>query len=62
MANTNSTEDMIDKLQTLKGKTKLKFYKNINNYYDEMNNKNFRFEEDLLLKMLKVLVKFIMKY
>ena len=31
MANTtyNSTEDMIDKLQSLKGRTKLKFYKNI---------------------------------
>ena len=27
LANPNSTEDMIDKLQTLKGKTKLKFYK-----------------------------------
>ena len=26
----NSTEDMIDKLQSSKGKTKLKFYKNIN--------------------------------
>ena len=25
----NSTEDIIDKLQELKGKTKLKFYKNI---------------------------------
>ena len=33
MANTNyiSTEDMINKLQELKGKTKLKFYKNIRN-------------------------------
>ena len=30
MVNTsyNSTEDIIDKLQQLKGKTKLKFYKN----------------------------------
>ena len=46
MANTNSTDDMIDKLQTLKGKRKLKFYKNINNYCDEMNNKNFRYGED----------------
>ena len=27
-----STEDMVDKLQSLKGKTKLKFYKNISNY------------------------------
>ena len=33
MVNTtyNSTEDVIDKLQHLKGKTKLKFYKNISN-------------------------------
>ena len=50
MVNTNSTEDMIKKLQSLKGKTKLKFYKNISKYYDEMNNKNFRFEEDLFSK------------
>ena len=50
MANTNSTEDMIDKLQSLKGKTKLKFYKNISNYYDEMNIKNFRYDEDPFAK------------
>ena len=44
MVNTsyNSTEDMINKLQELKGKTKLKFYKNISNYYIEMKNKNFQ--------------------
>ena len=43
MVNTtyNSTEDMINKLQELKGKTKLKFYKNISNYYIEMKN-NFQ--------------------
>ena len=40
--NYNSTEDMINKLQQLKGKTKLKFYKNISNYYKEMKNKNFQ--------------------
>ena len=40
--NYNSTEDMIEKLQLLKGKTKLKFYKNISNYYIEMKNKNFQ--------------------
>ena len=28
---------MINKLQQLKGKTKLKFYKNMSNYYDIMN-------------------------
>ena len=40
--NYNSIEDMIDKLQSLKGKTKLKFYKNISDYYIEMKNKNFQ--------------------
>ena len=40
--NYNSTEDMINKLQSLKGKTKLRFYKNISNYYTEMKNKNFQ--------------------
>ena len=50
MVNTtyNSTEDMIDKLQQLKGKTKLKFFKNINNYYTEMKNKNFQTQQDPL--------------
>ena len=38
----NSTEDMINKLKSLKGKTKLKYYKNISNYYIEMKNKNFQ--------------------
>ena len=33
---------MVEKLQQLKGKTKLKFHKNINNYYIEMKNKNFQ--------------------
>ena len=40
--NYNSTEDMISKLQSLKGKTKLKFYKHISNYYTEMKNKIFQ--------------------
>ena len=35
----NPTEDMINKLQQLKGKTKLKFYKNKSNYYTEMKKK-----------------------
>ena len=49
MVNTtyNSTEDMIDKLQQLKGKTELKFYKNISNYYDNMK---IRFYEDPFVK------------
>ena len=42
-----STEDMINKLQSLKGNTKLKFYKNISKYYIEMKNKNFQTQEDL---------------
>ena len=60
--NYNSTEDMINKLQSLKGKTKLKFYKNKSNYYTEMKNKNFQAQHGPLVKMLKVLVKYIMKY
>ena len=49
MVNTtyNSPEDMINKLQELRGKTKLKFYKNINNYYD---NVTIRFDEDPFAK------------
>ena len=48
MVNTtyNSTEDMINNLQSLKGKTKLKFYKNISDYYKEMKNKKFQTQED----------------
>ena len=48
MVNTtyNSTQEMIDKLQQLKGKTKSKFYKNISNYYTEMRNRNFQTQED----------------
>ena len=47
----NSIEDMINKLQSLKGKTKLKFYKNINNYYIEMKNRNFQTQDqDLFSK------------
>ena len=60
--NYNSSEDMINKLQSLKGKTKLKFYNNLSKYYNEMKNRNFQTQKIHLLKMLKVLVKFIMKY
>ena len=47
MVNTtySSREDMIDKLQELKGKTKLKFYKNISKYYTETKNKNFQTQD-----------------
>ena len=49
MANTNynSTEDKINKLQEFKGKTKLKFYKKISNYYDNMD---IRMDEDPFAK------------
>ena len=52
MVNTtyNSTEDVINKLQQLRGKTKLKFYKNLSNYYIEMKNTNFQTQEDLFSK------------
>ena len=46
----NSTEDMINKLQSLKGKTKLKFYKNLSNYYIEMKNENFQIQQDPFAK------------
>ena len=48
MVNTtyNSTEDMINKLKHLKGKTKLKFHKNISNYYKEMKNIIFQSQQD----------------
>ena len=40
--NYNTTQELIDKLQSLKEKTKLKFYKNLSDYYIEMKNKNFQ--------------------
>ena len=43
--NYNSMEDMIDKLQSLKGKSKLKFYINIKNYYTELKNSNFQTQD-----------------
>ena len=45
-----TTENMIDKLQSLKGKAKLKFYKNISDYYIEMKNKKFQTQEDPISK------------
>ena len=56
MVNTtyNSSEDMISKLQLLKGRTKLKFYQNISNYYNEMIIRRrsgiFQSEEDSFSK------------
>ena len=48
MVNTTykTTEDMINKLQSLKGKTKLKFYKNISIHYIEMKIKNLQTQQD----------------
>ena len=43
----NSTEDMINKIQQLKCKTKLKFYKNLSKYYDNMI---ITFDEDTYAK------------
>ena len=45
MVNTtyNLTKGMINNLQSLKGKTKLKFYENISKYY---KNRNFQSQED----------------
>ena len=63
MVNTtyNSTEDMINKLQSSKGKTKLKFYQNISNLFDEMNIRtqsgNFQFEENRFSKNVQVISK-----
>ena len=53
----SSTQDIIKKSQNSEGKTKLKFYQNIFNFYDEMNIKrgsgNFQFEEDLFSKKVQ---------
>ena len=52
MVNTTykSTEDLIIKLQELKGKTRLKFYKNISKYYNEMKKK-FQTQQDPFAKI-----------
>ena len=48
------THELISKLQNLKGKSKMKAYKNINKYYDEMNYSwqkgYFQFEETTFSK------------
>ena len=60
MVNTiyNTTEDMTNKLQTSKGKTKLKFHKNISIYYIEIKNRNFRTQEDPFSKNAQGVSKF----
>ena len=42
----NSLQDMINKLQQLKGKTKLKFFQKKSNYYNEMKEKKFQTQQD----------------
>ena len=46
----NSTEDMNNALQELKGKTRVNFCKSISNYYHEMKNKNFQTQKDPFAK------------
>ena len=50
----NSTQDMIDNLQSSKSKTTLKIYPNMSNYYDEMKYRKqsgtFQFEEEFFSK------------
>ena len=48
MVNTtySSTDDMINELQELKGKTKLGYYRNRGNYYNEKKNRNFQTQGD----------------
>ena len=58
----NSSEDMNIKLKEIKGKTNLGFYKNINNYYDEMKNKNFPTQEDAFSKNVPSISKIFIKY
>ena len=50
ITNYNTKEDNINKLQQLKGKTKLKFYKIIHNYFTEMKNRSFQSQEDTFAK------------
>ena len=41
-----STEDMNNKIPSLKVKTKLKFYRIISNYHDGLTSKSFQLEKD----------------
>ena len=55
MVNTTykSTEDMINIIQDLKRKSKLKFYKNLSNYYD---NRNIRMDKDPFSKIARGII------
>ena len=63
MVNTtyNLTEDMIIKLQSLKGRIKLKFYEILSNYCDGMNIRRqsgtFQFQEDPFSKNIEGICK-----
>ena len=63
MVNTtyNSTQDVINKIQLLKGKTKLKLYKDKSNYYDEMKIRRgsgkIQLEEDPFSKKVQGVIK-----
>ena len=54
----NSSEDRIIKKQSVKGKTKLKFYTYIHNFYDAMKNKIFQFDQDPFPKNAEGISKF----
>ena len=49
----NTTEDMDNKLQQLKGKTNLKIYKNLKNY----DNMNIKMDEDPFSKNAQGIIK-----
>ena len=59
-----SYQEMIDKLQLLKGKTKLKFRQNYSNIYSEMqwkrSNNNFQFEDRFARNRKKKVLMLIM--
>ena len=59
MVNTknSSPEDMVKKLQQLKGKPKLKLSKNISIYYNEMKTKNFQTQQDPFAKNAQGFIK-----
>ena len=53
---------MINKLQSLKGKTKFKFFSNINLCYNERKNKIFQTKEDSQIKDHQLLKKSLELY
>ena len=59
---TQATQVMINKLQSLKRKTKIKFYQTLNVFYDEMNIRRqsgkFKFQEDPFSKNVEGIGKF----